>query len=652
MEIQKLRIENFMSIGSAELFLDERGLVLIQGVNNDDTSAHSNGAGKSTIPDAISWCLFGSTARGESGDSIVNQKAGGDTRVQITLHDRESGDHVFVVTRNRKHHFSKNRLTLGRVDADGTKTDLTLGTDRLTQTLIERILGCSEAVFTSAIYAGQERMPDLPSMTDKQLKELLEEAAGISELQKHYDLARERLATVKSECTTRQSQLASAEKAVTQAESFLQDITESHDKWGVDHEAVLAERRKDFGVRYEGITEELLKTRILALRSKAATASKSYLEAKETLSAPDKEAAELQQIAENDARRVVSIEATVKASAAEILKLKTDLDNLDKRIGTPCGECGKPYAEEDLAAARKARTASLRERVSRHKDLQEALSKARISRDTTQSTLERYLSSRPSKGDEQERVLELQRKAFEARDEVTKAERALVDFKKAIEDLEALGKQENPFLDNLAKARSRLADARSKIAPIQDELTAFEGRVQLHQQAVEVFGPAGVRAHILDNVTPYLNARTSQYLSTLSDGNLSATWSTLSTTAKGALRERFVIEVNNDAGGSSFGLLSGGEKRKVRLACALALQDLVSTRASKPFRLFVADEIDDALDSAGLERLMAVLEEKARERGTVLVISHNSLSDWIREVVTVEKVGGQSSVRGPICRSE
>jgi DNA repair exonuclease SbcCD ATPase subunit len=652
MEIQKLRIENFMSIGSAELFLDERGLVLIQGVNNDDTSAHSNGAGKSTIPDAISWCLFGSTARGESGDSIVNQKAGGDTRVQITLHDRESGDHVFVVTRNRKHHFSKNRLTLGRVDADGTKTDLTLGTDRLTQTLIERILGCSEAVFTSAIYAGQERMPDLPSMTDKQLKELLEEAAGISELQKHYDLARERLATVKSECTTRQSQLASAEKAVTQAESFLQDITESHDKWGVDHEAVLAERHKDFGVRYEGITEELLKTRILALRSKAATASKSYLEAKETLSAPDTEAAELQQIAENDARRVVSIEATIKASAAEILKLKTDLDNLEKRIGTPCGECGKPYAEEDLAAARKARTASLRERVARHKDLQEALSKARISRDTTQSTLERYLSSRPSKSDEQERVLELQRKAFEARDEVTKAERALVDFKKAIEDLEALGKQENPFLDNLAKARSRLADATSKIAPIKDELATFEGRVQLHQQAVEVFGPAGVRAHILDNVTPYLNARTSQYLSTLSDGNLSATWSTLSTTAKGALRERFVIEVNNDAGGSSFGLLSGGEKRKVRLACALALQDLVSTRASKPFRLFVADEIDDALDSAGLERLMAVLEEKARERGTVLVISHNSLSDWIREVVTVEKVGGQSSVRGPICRSE
>ena len=652
MEIQKLRIENFMSIGSAELYLDERGLVLIQGVNNDDTSAHSNGAGKSTIPDAISWCLFGSTARGETGDSIVNQKAGKDTRVQITLRDPESGEHVFVVTRNRKHHFSKNRLTLGRVDADGTKTDLTLGTDRLTQTLIERILGCSEAVFTSAIYAGQERMPDLPSMTDKQLKELLEEAAGISELQRHYDLSRERFASVKADCISKQSELATAERAITQAETFVQEITESHAKWLEDRDATLVERRKAFEIRYDGATEEQLKTRILALRSKAATASKSYLEAKEILSAPDTEGLELQKIAENDARRVVSIEATVKASAAEILKLKTDLDNLEKRIGTPCGECGKPYAEDDLLSARKARTASLRERVARHKELQEALSKARISRDTTQKTLDDYLASRPSKHDEQERVLELQRKAFEARDEVTKAERDLSEFKKALEDIDALGKQESPFLENIAKAQARLDDARSKIDPLRESLTAAEALVELHRQAVEVFGPAGVRAHILDNVTPYLNARTSQYLSTLSDGNLSATWSTISTTAKGALRERFVIEVSNDAGGSSFGLLSGGEKRKVRLACALALQDLVSTRASKPFRLFVADEIDDALDSAGLERLMAVLEEKARERGTVLVISHNSLSDWIREVVTVEKVGGQSSVRGPICRSE
>ncbi|TOJ96769.1 chromosome segregation protein SMC, partial [Vibrio parahaemolyticus] len=70
------------------------------------------------------------------------------------------------------------------------------------------------------------------------------------------------------------------------------------------------------------------------------------------------------------------------------------------------------------------------------------------------------------------------------------------------------------------------------------------------------------------------------------------------------------------------------EKRKVRLATALALQDLVSSRASKPIELWIGDEIDDAVDVSGLERLMTVLEEKAKEKGTVLIVSHNQLSDW------------------------
>lgn len=52
------------------------------------------------------------------------------------------------------------------------------------------IVGCSADVFTSAVYAGQERMPDLPSMTDKTLKMLIEEAAGIEVLEAAHAIAR------------------------------------------------------------------------------------------------------------------------------------------------------------------------------------------------------------------------------------------------------------------------------------------------------------------------------------------------------------------------------------------------------------------------------------------------------------------------------
>lgn len=171
--------------------------------------------------------------------------------------------------------------------------------------------------------------------------------------------------------------------------------------------------------------------------------------------------------------------------------------------------------------------------------------------------------------------------------------------------------------------------------------------VRLHEDAVRIYGPAGVRAHILDTVTPFLNARTNDYLGALSDGNAHATWTTLSSTAKGETKEKFSIAVSTDTGGSSFKKLSGGEKRKVRLATAMALQDLVASRATKPIQIFIADEIDYALDDNGLERLMTLLERKARERGTVLIISHQSgLRDWCDQVITVKKEEGYSTVSG------
>ncbi|HBQ8820985.1 TPA: exonuclease, partial [Klebsiella pneumoniae] len=135
-----------------------------------------------------------------------------------------------------------------------------------------------------------------------------------------------------------------------------------------------------------------------------------------------------------------------------------------------------------------------------------------------------------------------------------------------------------------------------------------------------------------------------EYLSTMSDGNISAVWSTMDTTKKGEIRDKFNIAVEKAGFSKDFRGLSGGEKRKVRLACALALQDMVANRASKSIQLFIGDEIDDALDSAGLERLMGILEAKARERGTVMIVSHKEMKSWFRETVTLEIKEGRSYV--------
>jgi DNA repair exonuclease SbcCD ATPase subunit len=78
----------------------------------------------------------------------------------------------------------------------------------------------------------------------------------------------------------------------------------------------------------------------------------------------------------------------------------------------------------------------------------------------------------------------------------------------------------------------------------------------------------------------------------------------------------------------------------------MALQDMVASRATKPINIFICDEVDHALDESGLERLMTILNKKAKERGTVLVISHQSLGDWIDDVIVVTKERGYGQVSG------
>jgi predicted ABC-type transport system involved in lysophospholipase L1 biosynthesis ATPase subunit len=43
---------------------------------------------------------------------------------------------------------------------------------------------------------------------------------------------------------------------------------------------------------------------------------------------------------------------------------------------------------------------------------------------------------------------------------------------------------------------------------------------------------------------------------------------------------------------------------------------------------------------------MNLLENKARERGTVLIISHHDLKDWCRQVQTITMHKGQATSEG------
>lgn len=644
MKFHTLAIQNFLTVGHATVELADKGLHLIQGENADNSSATSNGAGKSSIVDAISWVLFGVTARGLKGDKVVNNKKKKDCAVSLTV---SNGATTYDITRFRKHATGKNSL---RVMADTTAgpVDMTKGTDAETQKVVEQILGCSWEVFRAAVYSAQEEMPDLPRKTDKELKTLIEEAAGMQRIERAYELARERKNAASTALQLAENTVTVTQANLARTEQQLDAAGNERDAWETARadRVSAAQKQADDGTNL--LRHQL--SQLVARKSAydAAVAERTQID-QQLAEHSTLEKAALTAEREFNRLNLAVDRAGLAAAQKKVESFDYAIANVDQAMAIPCDHCGKPHTPEERDSylahqkelrdkANQALTDKKAAVVTQVKAAAAAKTAAEAARatvpDVTATTARRKeLSDLIRNYDSDKLTAQRQKDQLDA-------------LKKAVTDRQT---ELNPHDKLVANLQGTLQTLHAEVAAQVVMRNAAKAKLQTLEDVCRVFGPAGVRAQILDTVTPFLNERTADYLSVLSDGTIKAVWTTLSKAASGDLKEKFSIEVEDSQGGDSFDALSGGEKRKVRIACALALQDLVASRAMQPIDLFIADEVDDALDPAGLERLMAVFERKARERGTVIVISHNDIRDWIDEVTIVRKQGGVSIVEGSLC---
>lgn len=655
MKITDVEIENVLAIGEAKFSLDTLGLAHIAGVNNDETSADSNGSGKSSIGDAISWGLWGTTARGVAGDDIVNTPAGKGAKVSITIDD--DGD-LWRIERYRKYPKLKNALLIFQFDqATGEWTDRTKGTTPLTQKAVERLLGCSEEVFNAAVYSGQEQMPDIPRMTDRQLKLLVEQAAGVDVLAGAYDVARERYRATAEKRAQAQVDYDRASERHGDAIASVERLSDQSNRWDTDQVGKIAQLKVDTAKAVKAFTdakadldpagEAQVHDEIKLAQGKIA-AVQGEVQRERDLS---NDVAQAQASLSAIQRRLSSEESSLAAADRSVQGAEAALERTKNGVGQPCDDCGRALEAEHLADAIanaelkvKAQRADRDKVKAAHDATKGKLSAFERAVSAAAADLDKHRASMTDVSAEGARLKNLQRELQIIQASKNEVERLRVAAQNIGQRWKAEAAAENPFKSMIEAADKEVINRAAKVDQTKTEAIAAAEEQAYAQAVVDVFAPAGVRAHRLDEATPYLNERTAHYLGSLADGAIDAYWTTLSEKKNGDLAEKFSVTVEKAGTAPNFNALSGGEKRKVRLACALALQDLVATRATKSIELWLGDEIDDALDPAGLERLMGVLEEKARERGTVLVISHNDIAAYARKTIQVEKSGGRATV--------
>ncbi len=595
--LSKVEIKNFMSFEYAVREFKDNGLILVQG---------ENGAGKSSIWDAVSWAIFGKTVRGVDGDDVVHWGAGEDCAVTVSF---SLGNDYFEVTRHRrgtdkddKGSLLGNRLRIAWKPHGAEDEEIVeLGSIDATQTWLLDVARIDFELFRCTVLFAQEETFNFVSATDKKQKEILSKVKRLN-----FETG---LATVRGKLKELMAEVQEIDTKLVVLHSHQRAGAATFDDEVEDWDRTQKARVKDKLVEIKRLEEE-----IVEMESKVVDVSKAEEVIQRVVQAGNKL---------KDERRTLRDKRDIVQRKIGFFQGK--LKEI-KKLGDKC-----PVCEQEVSKAT----------VSAHADEIEAELIGRKAADEIMS--KRLDELDPEIDSLREKEDRLRTKIVENRQYATGANVKKVDIKKINDAIARLRAEENPF-------RKKAEEAKAKMEKINEAVVKFEKRRLEAQEQLPYynfweigFSDKGMKSFVFDSLCAVLTAKANHYLGIMSDGFLAVTFDTQTRLKSGELREKFECMVLIDGKKVPFESYSGGEKTRISLAVDMALASLMmDTYGANEFNVVVFDEQDQFLDAKGRAHYLKLLRERAKTQ-TVFVVSHDAeLKSRFENVWTVVKENGVS----------
>lgn len=607
-----LEVTNFGSISHVSLPLTGKGLCLITGENRDAPKQASNGAGKSLLLDAVSWCLWGKTIRGLKNDEVVNRHIGKNCVVKVTI---EEDGTTYEITRTRKvkeKGVKPNDLVLkvnGRLPSKDSST-------AEVQALITSVIGQEFETFRAMMPGAGVRLAE---MTDSSVKSLLERMLQLETISAARELVKKDIRETEHERLSTERDLESTARLEEAKKESLLEYQELQNHRAEQKEQRLGEAFGKLWFLYDQLMEI---QRVLGseedLRFKLKALTDQQNRTREDLNRLEKETQSEVASLQSVISECRSAEAVSKSNLARISKDISSFKNMSF-----CSVCKQEVSDahkggvlEQLKVEDSKHRSSLEEYVQHREELESKLRELKDSKEKSVLSYRKILT----------RLAQKQADVLDSVKELTAAK----------ERAKLLSSQIAEHKDNLARIREESCEFRPLINKVGEDLKALKlekkrlaERValldkQLAEQRfwTEGFSPSGLRSYVLENVLPVLNERAKYYCEKLTDNELSITFHTKTKTKTAGTKEQFRIEVVYQSGGSTYTAVSTGEKRRVDFIIALTLGDLASQRARKtiPFRFM--DEPFEGIDEIGTDEVVKLLNDHRDKYDTVYVITH------------------------------
>lgn len=593
----ELRVTNFRSFKKTQAlrFPEAPGLYFMQGLNEVEPSLQGNGAGKSTFWEALTWCIFGQTAKGLKAGDVGTWEVGKGTRVEFDF-VAPSGEECTLIRT-----WKPNSWILQDMHASGgLREDL----DKAERNAFLGWLGLGLRSWLSAVMMaqGEEMFLDLKPEPKAQL------FAEIMELERW------------SEYAQRASKAASSlDKEIRGMEQDLAAIRgelEALDRSSFDEDGKAWEARRDKRLQaIEVEHEQTIEYSTLKEDLKAAEEAERF--ARDAL-----------QVAKADTdkawEQVKREEGEVRDVEVQLARAEAKQDEADKHLSAVgddnyCRACGQEIDQDTWERHGREARAALEELEKKTKWLRAKLASCR---DSAASSREAYNRIR-DKEDSLRRVLNgCEDEAVKLRRDLLAEDRRLDELE---EEAEALRAEVNPFEAMGERNERRLNHLRIERYEMQDSLDRARER-----HSLLTFWSRGfkeVRLQEIGAALTELEIEVNSAVSALGLADWSLRFQVDRETQKGSIQrgfDAFVQSPHNDRA-VPWRAWSGGEAQRLRLAGNMGLADLTRSRTGATINLEVWDEPTQGLSPSGVQDLLEALAYRARQESRqIWIVDHRS----------------------------
>ena len=599
LNFKKITIHHFLSFEHAIVELSDKGYCLVSGVNrNPKDFAKSNGAGKSTVFNAISYALTGETLQGLKSN-LANIYFDDGCWVELEF---EVNGHQYVLTRSKDDKTLGTNLKIVIDNEDKSGKGIRESNELLSQYLPEltsELIGSTILIgqgmpmkFTDNSPSGRKEVLEHLSQSDFMIQDIKERinkrVVELSDLTRSVDDSLLRLDTLN---TSYQNQLK------TTQDEYNEKYTKE-----VDFDSLLKNLNDEKNSVNETITKskeskEKLSRELNELREQYKTLTKSksdwYIKFANEYSVGREEFSNAKTKLTNE---IYSLEQ-------EITKLKNIKD-----ICPTCGQKIPGVVKQDTTVQEnqvnklKYDLSTLEEEMKLDYDeYQNALNKVNANYDDNINKLDETIKSKNGEVSSVESLIEAMSTKLEQVSskiaQVTSAKEFYdVDKKRVLNTIEEL----NGKIEEISKNKEIESKARDLLKERNEVISKMNTIVK-----------RDFRGFLLKNIIDYINAKAKEYASQIFgcdeinfelDGN----------------------DINIAFCGKDYENLSGGEKQRVDLIVQFAIRSFMCNFLQFSSNILVLDEITDALDSESCDRVINFITNELKDIESVFIISHHA----------------------------